>query len=334
MIKLLTIQLAFVLAVFCTPLTAQESNYSKILSQNQKISPTFTGDILGNWRVTTNYMNIRTSSFKYDYFTLSYDQPFFIRRYKIGIGLHAMQDNISSVFSTQKVQLSLALHPVIQNHILSFGMHAGYVTYEPKLGDELFPSQYDFASHSFRNDLPTNENINDLISFIDLGVGVKWRKQYNDIIPEVGINLLHLNSPQSSVASGSVKLKPDALVTSAVKWHTSAKWYSMSEFMYYNNQNNDKIFVGEIMTYIISDNFMEKSVFAGLFLNSHHGRFYSTTPLIGANYNQWHIAFSYDINFSQLQRKYTPVKGPFEITISYMSISNHVRKLTLPCVRY
>ena len=91
--------------------------------------------------------------------------------------------------------------------------------------------------------------------------------------------------------------------------------------------------VGEIVAYILSNTIYEKSVFGGLFANMDNGQVYSLTPVIGTNYNQFYLALSYDLNFAKAN-KYTSIRGPFEITISYMDLGSRLKKMSLPCMRF
>ncbi|MCG8698380.1 MAG: PorP/SprF family type IX secretion system membrane protein [Bacteroidales bacterium] len=315
-------------------LHAQSSNYSKILSQNQKITPTFTGDIDGSWRLLTNFKTVRTASFNYNYFTATYDQPLYIKNRKFGVGVHAMNDEIGGQYlSIQKAQLALAYHPMIRGNIVSVGLQAGYVNYNSNLDNELWPNQYDEVYERFDGSFDSHENIDERIAYMDVGLGVKWRRRINNLTPEVGLNVPHLNSPNVSAAGGTARLNPDLLATAGLKWNINHRWYSLSEFVYNSNQHERKLFYGEIISYVISNDFMEKSVFAGVFLNNKYNESFSITPMAGLNYNQIHLAFSYDINYSSL-KEYVSVQGPFEITIAFMALSNRFNRVSLPCIRF
>ena len=315
-------------------LNAQESNYSKILSQNQKVSPSFTGEIPGSWRIMTNYQSIKTATFKSQYFAFTFDMPVYLYGQKFGIGVHALNDDIGGDFLTkQKFQLALAYHPVINNHVFSFGTQLGYVSYKTKLGNELWPDQYNDITHEYDPYLSSNETINGDLGYIDLGVGAKWRTLISNFRPEFGINVLHINSPEASATYNSIQIDPDVFITSSLKWDINDKYYALSELLYNTHHADNQITVGEIAAYVFTRNLLEKSVFTGGFFNIDNGQIYSFTALIGTNYNQFHLALSYDLNFSKANR-YTSIKGPFEITLSYMAISGKLKKIALPCMRF
>lgn len=313
---------------------AEESNYSRILSQNQKITSTFTGDIEGNWRMLTNYETIHTASFTSQYFAFTYDQPFYLFGQKLGIGLHALSEDIGSHFlSIQKIQLAVAYHPVYKGNVFSIASHVGYVNYISDLKDELWPDQYDDATERYSSALSNNELLDGNIRYLDIGVGVKWRKQIEDFKPEIGINILHINSPEVSATNNLVKIDPDIYSTASLRWDVNSKYYAISELIYNSHHADNQFMIGEIVAYVFSDIMYEKSVFAGLFANIDNSQVYSLTPVIGTNYNQFYVALSYDLNFAKAN-KYTSVRGPFEITISYMDLGSRLKKLALPCRRF
>jgi type IX secretion system PorP/SprF family membrane protein len=299
------------------------------------LNPSLTGDVEGAWRASLNYNELKILGIPFKNYTISFDQPFYLKSKKFGVGISATHDEISdNVFNKEKVFLSGAYFSQYRNNLISVGIQAGYVLSNIKLGNEIWPDQYNRLLGIYETSISSNENIQNRVSYADVNLGLLWKKILPRHIAEAGLVLVHLNSPKVSYISNSdVHLKPVFVFHGADNWILSQKVYLTPSVLYRTNAGENYLNYGASCSYKFPGNILEKSVFAGIGMKNGYGQFYAISFSGGIRYNQWQFGASYDYNMTSAKTNFS-IQGPFEIYIRYISLSSRIQNFSIPCPRF
>lgn len=299
------------------------------------LNPSFTGDIDGAWRASLNYNELKVLGIPFKNYTISFDQPFYIKSKKIGFGASAMHDEISdNLFTKEKVFLSGSYFHRYRNNFISLGIQAGYVLSNIKLCNEIWPDQYNRLLGSYESWVNGDENIQNRISYADFNVGLSLKKIFPRHIALLGLVLTHFNSPKVSYVSNSdVRLKPVLVFHGSDNWILGQKVYVTPSVLYRTNTGENYLNYGASCSYRFPANILEKSLFAGISTKSGYGQVYALTFSGGIRYNQWQFGASYDYNMNSAKTNIS-IRGPLEIYIRYISLSNRVQNFSIPCPRF
>lgn len=297
------------------------------------LNPSLTGDFDGGWRVTLNYNELKTLSVPFKNYMISYDQPVNIKARKIGIGISALHDETGdNIFKKENIFLSGAYLSQFGSNYINFGIQAGYIQSGLKLGNEVWPDQYNRLVGYFEP-FGGGEYLKKSISYFDFNLGINWKKIYAAHIPQIGIAVNHINMPDVSYVSGDIRLKPVIVFNGTDKWTTGRKIYLTPVFIFKTNLGENYMNFGTSCSYIFSKSLLEKSVFAGIDLKNSYSRFHAMSVYGGVKYNQWQTGLSYDYNISGTGVNLS-VKGPLEIYFRYTGLSSRILNYSIPCPRF
>jgi len=332
------ITLTVILICLCTchsKIFAQGFPSSGYNSDPVCLNPSLTGDFDGAWRASLNYTELKTQGIPFKNYTISFDQPFFIKSKKFGVGISAMHDEISeNIFTKEKVFLSGSYFSRFRNNFISVGVQAGYVQSNINLNNEIWPDQYNRLLGGYESYVSNGENIRNSISFTDLNLGLSWKKILPRHVSQFGLVLLHLNTPVVSYLSDKdTKLKAVLVFHGTDNWIISQKVYLTPSVLYKTNAGENYLNYGASCSYKFPGNILEKSVFAGINMKNGYGQVYALSFFGGIRYNQWQFGANYDFNLMGSKTNIS-VHGPLEIYIRYISLSSRIQKFSIPCPRF
>jgi type IX secretion system PorP/SprF family membrane protein len=296
------------------------------------LNPSLTGDFNGGWRATLNYNELKTLSIPFKNYMISYDQPIYIKAKKIGVGVSALHDETgNNIFNKEKVYVSGSYIYQYRNNFIKIGIQPGYVQSNIKLGNEIWPDQYNQLLGSFEPEISSGENIDNTISYFDLNFGVSWKIVIPRHIPQIGFSIYHINSPKVSNTPENSKQKPVFAIHGTNDWIINNKLYLSPVFIYKTNFGENYLMYGSSLSYKLSHVLLEKSVFAGIDMKNSYKNMSAISFYGGVKYNQWQIGVSYDYS---LLKTNLSVHGPLEIYIRYIALGSRIQSFSVPCSRF
>jgi type IX secretion system PorP/SprF family membrane protein len=334
-IKLIILQaitkilITFLLIVTANVLKAQDIHFSQYFNSPLSLNPAQTGNFDGNWRIVGNTRDQwRALNYPYTTSLASFDRQLFMNRRHFAVGGLLMHDRSGdALLNTNEICLSGAYHRTINNHNLSVGLQVGYVM---KTIDQFsLPEDYNPASGQFE----PKPNASEHLSYLDVNVGVGWRRKINKYEPEAGLAFFHINHPKESFFDDrSSKTPIRSVLYGSVKTELASDLYVKPGFMLYALRGSRDAMVGSQAGFSMAGNrFNVQDIYGGLY-------FRATSPsdalmaMLGIKVRNIEVNISYDINVSPL-RAYTNNRGAFEISFIYKSISTIIKTFTIPCER-
>lgn len=335
-------KLLFIIFVFAglgKSLFSQDIHFSQYYATPLTLNPALTGHYLGDWRAMGIYRSQwRSISIPYVTQGLGFDKQLYIYKEHLSWGLSYINDqsgNISLV--SHQIYGSFAYHKKLPDfHILHMGIQAGYVIKSYNLGNQTFPEQWDFLTGGFNSAFPTNEpNSFDQPSYFDLNAGFSWSRKYTKAEPLIGASFFHLTQPKISYTGSDNQLPLRLVFHGEVKIDLSKKFALTPRAYFTNMRNVNSLATGLNATYFMPANALKfNSVWFGTYLrNGYNRNMDAVYCVVGLNYNNFDIGFSYDINISKLKVA-SNNRGAFELSVIYTAPSTRLDKTYIPCDRY
>lgn len=316
-------------------LNAQDVHFSQFYSSPLMLNPANTGNFEGEWRVSNNIRRQWATISPFNTIALAYDRQVFVKNQNFGVGLIALEDiSNHAAMNHAGVYLSGAYRKIINWHYIHVGLQLGYVNKHLNGDDVSYPDQFDNSTGFFNPDYGTSEPyFRESFSSFDVNFGLSWKKKINIFEPHAGFSLFHLNQPKESFLNQENRLPTRLTFYAGSDIQLISNVYFTPDFLYMSHAAATDIILGSKATYVFSDNFLEKSVFAGGYLRNNINSFDAFIFLVGMNYNHWSVGLSYDINMSELKTA-THNQGGFELSVIYRAISTRIKEFTIPCERF
>ena len=306
--------------------TAQDLHFSQFfeapLSRNPALAGLFEGDV----KVQLLYRNQWSSV------TVPYQTGSLGGQYKFGVGkgddfvtagLQVLWDKAGTVaLNTTHLLPVINYHKSLngdKNRYLSLGFIGGWVSRRLDRSKVTTNNQYD--GFGYNGSLPDGETFMSNYSYFDAGVGMS----YNSSIGEnknnnfyLGLAYHHFNKPINSFYSSLQHLP---------KWVGSAGVRTAMGDLSYLTINADVSIQGPFKEWIGGAMFSRKigdeevpdyMIHAGAYLRWND----AIIPVVKLDYNPFSIAFSYDMNISEL-RTASQGRGGFELSLSYAGFLNN-----------
>lgn len=298
-------QWIFILSIWPICLMAQDVHFSQWVNNPLFQSPALAGDFDGNYRITAQQRQQWASvSIPFNSTSFAFDMP-----YKSwGFGAQFLRDQSgSSHLSLTQLSVSLSR---------SFGYwHVG--------------SQFAFAHQAIDySDLLFIDNTEQVPSlstnYFDIGLGLCRQLYIGDTKIKLGYSLFHLNTPNRSFSSLEDPLNPKHQFVSQIEHRLHPQWQLNPSIQWLRQAQQRSFSVGSVIVYDISDQYLQKIQLEG-------GGFYrlgdAVSWLLGIHWGQSHLAFSYDVNTSDLVPA-SNYLGAWELSFS------HIIKSSLPRSTY
>ncbi len=315
---------------------AQDIHFTMFNSSPLLLNPANTGNFDGDWRIAGNYRNQwHAISKSFSTASVSFDKQIYFFNQKFSGGAYLVNDESGPLGLTyNKVYASLGYNRIINNNYLNFGLQVGYVhqSYDRNMTT---PSQWNNTTGNFDPSLPSLEpNEGENKSYLDVNIGVLWKRSIGIFDPEAGLALFHINYPNQSFFGDKEHLPVRYILHARVKTKFNDEIYLMPTLLYMNQKSAAETIVGSsVGMNLFGNRSSVKELTGGVYLRN--GFFNSPDAVSltgGATVGRIEIGLSYDVNISGLSRV-TNNRGAFEISFVYRSISTVLNSYSIPCER-
>ncbi len=317
---------------------SQDIHYSNFNASPLYLNPANTGNFTGDWRASGIYRNQwRAIGVPFQTSSVSFDKSFYLYGQEISGGLFFINDESGIVgLNVNKIFLSGAYYKNINNNDFRVGLQVGYVFKSFNFDEMTFPNQFDMNSGYFNTSLSSyEENVGDHTNYLDMNVGLIWRKKINIFEPEIGLAVYHLNYPNQSFAGENEHLPMRNVFHGSVKIYMSDELYLRPRGLYMSHYKATDFIAGTDAGYkILAKNTNVKEVFGGVYFRNGFGQSVNSLAILGGvTVGRLDIGITYDFNVVSSQSMPT-TQGAFEITLAYKSISTVLNTYTIPCERF
>ena len=300
-------------------------NYSPLL-----LNAANTGNFYGDWRVGLNYRNQWAATGNpYSSAIVFGDKKFSLYGREVGGGLLFINDQSGGINRNMLYASGSYFHRLNENHF-SGGLQVGMVFNSPTVTSW---GVWDPTTGTWTADNGENRAIGNS-SYLDVNLGLLWKRSIHIFEPEVGLSLGHLTNPNQSLMGGTDKVPLTTTLHGSLKTNVSDELYLLPTLMVSNSRNNLLSVVGVNAGYkLLGNRSSVKELFGGVYArNGIAGELSDIAILVGTTVGRLDVALSYDlnaINFGQQQNV-----SSFEISLIYKSISTVLNSYSIPCERF
>lgn len=325
-----------VLFVFTGNSVAQDVHFSMFNSCPLFLNPAYTGNFTGDWRLALNFRNQWGAIEPFNTEMVSFDKKVFLFKQNFGAGLYFIGDQQGpNGLKSNNIYGSFSYGRVFNNNFLNVGLQLGYVHqgFDP---NQTYPDQYDRETGTFNTDLNSNGSKTALKnSYLDINLGILWKKNITIFEPEAGLTVFHLNSPNQALEGGVDRLPLRFSLNADMKTKFSDDYYITPSILYTRKEAATETMVGtNVGMNVFGNKAAVKEIFAGVYLrNGLFNEADALCVLAGATIRSVEFALSYDLSVSNLSTA-TNNRSAFEISIIYKSISTILNTYSIPCERY
>lgn len=316
-------------------LIAQDIHFSQYYASPLSLNPSNTGNFDGDWRFTNNYRSQwRALSIPFRTISIGFDRQIWIHSEKLSAGVYVINDKSGPAgLTVNKIYLSGAWHKTLNDHNLHGGIQFGMVFKSFSMDELTFPNQFDMTTGYFNNQLATNEDNFQLnTNYFDLNFGLGWNKKFRFFEPELGISFFHLTNPKESFFESNNNLPLRIIYTGGIDVPVG-HFYLHPRIIYMRQNKAAEFLGGSELGYRIPKSPLFKEIFIGYYFRNDFATTYDASiAVIGIQFKEFRLGFSYDINSSPLKIA-TNKKGAFEFSLIYISKSTIPQKVTIPCDR-
>jgi len=303
---------------------AQDVHFSQFfetpLLRNPSLAGLFEGDIRLQGVYRSQWGSV-TVPYQTGSFNLEYKQPVGSGDDFLTTGLQLVYDRAGSTnFTTTNVLPAINYHKALsgnKNKYLSLGFMGGLV--QRRIDRSKVTTNNHFDGNGYNPALPDGESFtNANYQYLDGSVGMSFNSsigESNENNYFVGLAYHHLNRPRNSFYSNpTIELSPKWVGSAGVR-------VGMNEYSYFTLQADHSVqgafneTIGGVMfSYKLGENMNQPSY------TLHMGAFMrwkdALIPAIKIDYNPFSIAFSYDVNVSELKTA-SQSRGGAELSITY-----------------
>ena len=311
-------------------LNAQDIHFSQFNNTPLIINPALTGYSDYNLRFGLSYRNQGKSiSIPYKTYLAFIDaslSPQFLKRGKLGIGGMFYNDragdgNLQNTTAMLYTSYSKGFNRY-NTFVGTIGIAIGLINKSVNASGLLFGSQWDGTS--FDQSLPNNENfVKNSIFSIDFNFGALISYSVSEKFKlHIGSSLSHINKPKVSFFESDNRLEHKIIIHGGLYYELNDELNITPGFFYSTQSNTSEIVFGTNFLY----GKKELKLNCGIWYR--YSR--DIIPLIGINYNQYNLSFSYDINISKLHPA-SNYSGGMEI--SFIKVFN-INNRQSPCKNF
>jgi len=314
---------------------AQDIHFSQYYASPISLNPANTGNFDGDWRLMNNYRNQwKALTIPFRTISVGFDRQFWLHSEKFSGGLFVINDKSGPAgLTVNKVFASVAWHKTINYNNLHFGIQGGIVIKSFSMDNLTFPNQFDMTTGQFNSQMPLIENnvgLNE--NYPDFNAGFSWSKKTRLFEPEIGISFFHLLRPTDSFLQNNNKLPIRTSLFAGLNIPIKSFYFHPMLLNMRQSKATD-LLMGSEFGFNFTKAKTIKQIFAGYFFrNDFSTAFDASIAVIGLQFKQLRLGFSYDINTSHL-RVATNKRGAFEVSLIYISKSTVPQKITIPCDR-
>jgi type IX secretion system PorP/SprF family membrane protein len=317
---------------------AQDIHLSQFYAADHLMNPARVGDHSGDFRISANYRDQwrQIESQPLTTFVAAFDKAFHYYSHEIDGGIMVVRDQFSGFQSqTTKIFVTGAYSYLWKGNTLRGGVQSGIVSNSTDLSIQTFPEQWDYPNGTFDPSLPNMEtSIRPSQMYVDVNLGLTWKRKIKDITYNGGIAVNHLNRPKDTYSSqvaerrrmrkvvhggADIPLTPTLMLKPQFQWMWTTK--------------ANEVLLGSNIEHELAQTGLTK-IWAGVFYR--HGiirTLDAVYPVVGVTYKRFDVGLSYDFNISSLSQGVKRVKSA-EISVIYTAPSSKLKYRIVPCSRY
>jgi type IX secretion system PorP/SprF family membrane protein len=302
--------------------SAQDLHFSQFFEAPLLRNPSLAGIFAGDFRAQMVYRN-QWASVTTPYQTASLNSEY---KFPVGrgndfmtAGLQILWDKAGTIaLSTTHLLPAINYHKSLSdehNSYLSLGFMGGLV--QRTLDRSKLTTNNQFDGFAYNGSLPDGENFVNNYTFFDASVGMSYNasfgpKEENNYF--LGVAYHHFNKPINSFYQ-TLNHIPKWVVSGGLKLNVSDLSYMTIQGDYSRQGPFREIIAGAMYSYKLDDDEKPQYVI--------HGGAYlrwddAFIPVVKLDYLPFSIAFSYDVNVSQL-RTGSQGRGGFEFSVTYIT---------------
>ncbi|HRW75298.1 MAG: PorP/SprF family type IX secretion system membrane protein [Lewinellaceae bacterium] len=287
------------------------------------INPALTGVFSGDQRFTGNYRNQWYNvPVRYETVALAYDQKFYIPGFKTGLfggGLHLFHDQ-AGASRLRMLQVALSgsyTQRLAPKYYLTFGAQGSFNNRRYSTDDLTFDAQYN--GNQFDPTLDPGETfLNTNFNFGSLGIGLNLHNQHSARTWfDLGGGWFNLNTPKQKFnESAAYRMKPR--FTGYLIGGVQAT--SLIDVMFrgmgmFQGPNYESLAGLGLKFHLNDAKTRELALHVGVDYRFNENDAWA--PVVGLDFRQWKVSFSYDLNTSGF-REATNLNGGPELCIQYV----------------
>lgn len=318
----------FTLIIFILPglfSQAQDLHFSQFfeapLLRNPSLSGIFAGDIRFQGVYRSQWGSV-TVPYQTGSFDFEYKKPVGQGSDFVTAGLQVLYDRAGSTnFQTSNVLPAVNYHKSLSeysNKFLSLGFMGGIV--QRRIDRSKMTTNNHFDGNGYNPGLPDGETfVNSNYNYLDGSVGMSFNSSINGGYRDnyfIGAAYHHVNRPQNSFyQKPDIELHPKYVFSAGVKMDISEYSYITLQADHNIQGPHTETIGGVLYSYRIGADFEQPdyTVHFGTFLRWKD----ALIPVVKIDYNPFAVAFSYDVNVSELKTA-SQSRGGAEISISYV----------------
>jgi type IX secretion system PorP/SprF family membrane protein len=318
---------ANVLAFFIPAIAgAQDIHFSQFFETPLLRNPSLAGIFNGDIRVQGVYRNqwgSVTVPYKTGSFNLEYKKPIGQGDDFITTGLQLVYDKAGSTnFTTSNVLPALNYHKSLgsdKSSYLSLGFMGGLV--QRRIDRSKMTTNSQFDGNGYNPSLADGETfVNDNFSYLDGSVGMTFNSAMSPDRPQdnyfVGVAFHHFNRPKNSFYHRpEIELSPKWVYSTGVRFGVSETSYLTIQADHTIQGTSRETVAGVMYSTKIGEDYQnpDYTIHFGGYLRLED----AFIPVIKLDYNPFSIAFSYDVNVSQLKTA-SQGHGGLELSVTYI----------------
>lgn len=241
----------------------------------------------------------------------------------LGIGAAFFSDKAGQgVLSLDKFQASIAYHVQMnEDHMISAGASVGYVQRSIDFSRLTFDVQWDGFRFD-RNRSQQEPYARTATSYADVMLGVNYAYfPHEDFYMKIGAGLMHLNRPTESFYSSENRLGMRPMLNVDVLWKTAERFIINPSLYYAHQKGASEIVFGSLFNTAVGELGLNNSIVYGLYYRLGE----SFIPVVGMEWSQFKLMFSYDITASPLSTA-NRSRGAAEVGIVFKGFYNAVSR--------
>lgn len=304
---------------------AQDIHFSQFFEAPLLRNPSLAGLFNGDIRVQGVYRNqwgSVTVPYKTGSFNLEYKQPIGQADDFITTGVQLLYDKAGTTnFTTTNVLPAVNYHKSLsaeKNSYLSLGFMGGVV--QRRLDRSKMTTNNHFDGNGYNPGLPDGETfINANYSYLDGSVGMTYNSSLSADRPEdnyyIGVAYHHFNRPRNSFYQRpDIELNPKWVVSGGVRFSVNEMNYLTLQADLTKQGESREIVGGAMYSMKLGNNYEtpEYTLHFGGYLRWQD----AFIPVVKLDYSPFSIAFSYDVNVSQLKTA-SQGQGGLELSVTY-----------------
>ena len=285
----------FILLFFGQALFAQDVHFSQWYNNPLFRNPALTASFDGDYRVTANQREQWASvSVPFSTIAIGFDMPL----QNWGVGAQFLRDQSgSSRLSLTQFNLSVARS--LEQWRL--GVQLGLAQRSIDYSDLIFVDGGESISSETKN-------------YTDLGMGINRVFSFISSELNMGYSVFHINNPNRSFISDEDKLALQHQFSTLLKYQLSEQWQLIPSAHFMTQRKQRELMLGSLVRFDISEYYYQS-------IQLETGAYYrvddALTCLIGIQFEQSYLAFSYDWNTSDLVPA-TNRLGAWEFSFSHI----------------